>query len=190
MAYPARQKKPWRLRCWLTRHGIGGRRMCPRRQARRRPWCWGKFHMSNHRGHRGTQSGISIQIKFLCAPPCSLWLRFFLIIVGVSVISCAKRPDASTLVVLIESSPANLDPRIGKDAQSERIGELIFDSLVHKDDHFNIQPGVAESWETPDAQTYIFHLHHGIRFHDGRPLSARDVKWTLDTMRNVSLSTV
>ncbi|HMC30262.1 MAG TPA: ABC transporter substrate-binding protein, partial [Candidatus Angelobacter sp.] len=105
-------------------------------------------------------------------------------------ISCAKRPDASTLVVLIESSPANLDPRIGKDAQSERIGELIFDSLVHKDDHFNIQPGVAESWETPDAQTYIFHLHHGIRFHDGRPLTARDVKWTLDTMRNGSLATV
>jgi peptide/nickel transport system substrate-binding protein len=104
--------------------------------------------------------------------------------------SCAKRPDTNTLVVVIESSPANLDPRIGKDAQSERIGELIFDSLVRKDEHFNITPGLAERWETPDPQTYIFHLHHGIRFHDGRPLTARDVKWTLDTMRNGSLATV
>jgi peptide/nickel transport system substrate-binding protein len=104
--------------------------------------------------------------------------------------SCAKPPDANTLIVVIESSPANLDPRIGKDAQSERIDELIFDPLVRKDEHFNITPGVAERWETPDAQTYIFHLHHGIRFHDGRPLTARDVKWTLDTMRNGSLATV
>jgi len=105
-------------------------------------------------------------------------------------LSCATPPDARTLVVLIESAPANLDPRVGKDAQSERIGELIFDSLVRKDDHFNITPGVADSWETPDPQTYIFHLHHGIRFHDGRPLTARDVKWTLDTMRDGSLPTV
>lgn len=104
--------------------------------------------------------------------------------------SCAKRPNTDTLVVVIESSPANLDPRIGKDAQSERIDELIFDSLVRKDEHFNITPGVAERWETPDAQTYIFHLHHGIRFHDGRPLTAKDVKWTLDTMRDGSLATV
>ena len=117
---------------------------------------------------------------------CSLW--FMLLFLGL--ISCAKRPDSNTLVVVIESSPANLDPRIGKDAQSERIDELIFDSLVRKDEHFNITPGVADHWETPDPQTYIFHLHHGIHFHDGRSLTARDVKWSLDTMRNGSLATV
>ena len=109
---------------------------------------------------------------------------------GASLLSCSKKPDADTLVVLIESSPANLDPRVGTDAQSERIDELLFDSLVRKDDHFNLQPGAADSWQTPDPLTYIFHLHHGIRFHDGRPLTARDVKWTLDTMRDGSLMTL
>lgn len=86
--------------------------------------------------------------------------------------------------MLIESSPANLDPRVGTDAFSERIDELIFDSLVRKDEHFNLHPWVAESWETPDPLTYIFHLRSGIRFHDGRPLTARDVKWTIDSMTN------
>jgi peptide/nickel transport system substrate-binding protein len=119
-----------------------------------------------------------------------LWLKGFLLLLCASLLSCAKKPDADTLVVLIESSPANLDPRIGKDAQSERIGELLFDSLVRKDEHFNLLPGVAESWEVPDSQNYIFHIRHGIRFHDGRPLTARDVKWTLDTMRNGSLLTL
>lgn len=140
---------------------------------------------AEERGERGFRA-----MKFLRAPLCSLWFMFFLAVACACLVSCARRPDADTVVVIIESSPANLDPRIGKDAQSERIDELIFDPLVRKDEHYNIQPGVADSWEVPDAQTYIFHLHHGIRFHDGRPLTAKDVKWTLDTTRDGSLATV
>src|SRR5215470_12523147 len=102
----------------------------------------------------------------------------------------SNHPDPKTITLLIESSPANLDPRVGTDAQSERIDELIFDSLVHRDEHFNPQPWVAESWKNPDPKTYIFHLRQGIRFHDGRPLTARDVKWTLDSIRNGSLITL
>ena len=41
-----------------------------------------------------------------------------------------SKPDANTLVMLIESSPTNLDPRIGIDAQSARIDNLIFDDLL------------------------------------------------------------
>src|ERR1041385_1412690 len=122
----------------------------------------------NHREHRETLS-CNPEPAFFAGPgfqkSAPLWLIVFICL---NLISCAKRPDAGTLVVVIESSPANLDPRIGKDAQSERIDELIFDSLVRKDEHFNITPGVADHWETPDPQTYIFHLHHGIHFHDGR----------------------
>jgi peptide/nickel transport system substrate-binding protein len=91
-------------------------------------------------------------------------------------------PPANTVTMLIESSPANLDPRIGTDGQSEHIDSLIFDALVRRDPHFNVQPWVAESWQTPDPLTYVFHLHKDIKFHDGRSLTSRDVKWTLDTI--------
>lgn len=101
----------------------------------------------------------------------------------------AQPPDPNTVAVLIESSPTNLDPRIGTDAQSERIDELIFDSLVKKDARFNLQPDLAISWETPNPLTYIFHLRTGVTFQDGRPFTSRDVKWTLDTVRNHSLRT-
>ena len=107
-----------------------------------------------------------------------------------SLLSCSKKPGANTLVMIIESSPSNLDPRVGTDAQSERIGELIFDSLVHRDEHFNIIPWVAAKWEVPDPKTYIFHLHQGIHFHDGRTLTSRDVKWTLDSVRDGSIITL
>ena len=41
---------------------------------------------------------------------------------------------------------------------------------------------LAESWDTPDPLTYIFHLRNGVKFHDGTPLTSRDVKATIDYM--------
>ncbi len=104
-------------------------------------------------------------------------------------VSCSQRPDPQTLVMVIESSPANLDPRVGTDAQSERIGNLIFDSLLERDDHFDLRPHLAERWEIPDSQTYVFHLRRGVRFHDGRALTSRDVKWTFDSILEGNLRT-
>ena len=99
-----------------------------------------------------------------------------------SLLSCAHRPEADTLVMIIESSPTNLDPRVGLDAQSERIDGLLFDNLLARDEHLSVQPGLAERWEIPDPKTYIFHLHSGVKFSDDRPLTSRDVKWSFDSL--------
>src|SRR5436305_6478767 len=92
-------------------------------------------------------------------------------------LGCGHAPDPNTVTMVIESSPANLDPRVGTDGPSERIDELIFDALLQRDDHFMLRPGLAERWENPDPLTYVFHLRHGVRFHDGRLLTSNDVKW-------------
>jgi len=84
--------------------------------------------------------------------------------------------------MIIESSPTDLDPRVGIDAQSERIDNLLFDDLLDRDEHLNVKPGLAERWEIPDPLTYVFHLHSGVKFHDGHPLTSRDVKWTFDSL--------
>jgi len=90
--------------------------------------------------------------------------------------------EAGTVVVILESSPNNLDPRQGTDAQSERVGGLIFDALVKKDENYNLRPWLATSWEQPDALTWVFHLRDGVRFQDGRPLEAEDVVWTIESL--------
>jgi peptide/nickel transport system substrate-binding protein len=109
---------------------------------------------------------------------------YFLFLGGLTLplLSCSQAPDPNTLVMIIESSPTNLDPRVGIDAQSERIDELIFDALLTRDEHLNVQPGLAERWDIPDSLTYIFHLHPVVTFHDGRRLTSRDVKWTFDSL--------
>jgi peptide/nickel transport system substrate-binding protein len=99
-----------------------------------------------------------------------------------SLTSCSGKADPNTLVMLIESSPTNLDPRVGLDAQSARIDTLIFDDLLSRGDNLDVAPGIAERWEIPDPLTYIFHLHQGVKFHDGHPLTSRDVKWTFDSL--------
>jgi peptide/nickel transport system substrate-binding protein len=100
-----------------------------------------------------------------------------------------QRPDPGIVVFLIETSPTSLDPRVGNDAQSEHIDELLFDGLVERDASFRVRPGLAERWEEPDPLTLIFHLRPNVYFADGRPLTSRDVLWTLNSMRDGTVVT-
>src|ERR1700733_6777663 len=111
----------------------------------------------------------------------SLW-AIAICLVLLPLFACSSKPDPNTLVMIIESSPTNLDPRVGLDAQSERIDDLIFDDLLSRDEHLNVEPGLAERWEVPDPLTYVFHLHHGVKFHNGQSLTSRDVQWTFESL--------
>lgn len=107
------------------------------------------------------------------------------------VTGCKTQPNeqSGTVRFLIESSPTNLDLRQGTDAQAERVGALIYDALVRRDEHFNLQPWLAKSWERPDPQTWVFHLRDGVRFQDGKLLSADDVAWSIRSMSDGTLVT-
>jgi peptide/nickel transport system substrate-binding protein len=57
---------------------------------------------------------------------------------------------------------------------------LIFDSLIEKDDQ-GLIPWLAESWDiSSDSKEYIFHLRNDVRWQDGEPFTANDVKFTID----------
>ncbi len=111
------------------------------------------------------------------------FLRYLLLFLALFLTSCSSAPrDANHLIFVIESNPANLDPRFSSDAQSQRIDRLLFDGLVEHDAQMNLHGDLAESWDTPDPITYIFHLRKDVFFHDGRPVSSRDVQATFTFM--------
>lgn len=87
-----------------------------------------------------------------------------------------------TIQVDLETSPVSTDPRFATDATSSRLNELIFDSLVKTDHDGRMVGSLAESIVRPSATEVIFHLRHGVRFSDGHPLTARDVKFTYDSI--------
>src|ERR1700758_1772900 len=108
------------------------------------------------------------------------------------IVSCSSNrgaEEAGTVNFLIESMPANLDPRIGTDAQSQHLDGLIFDSLLAHDAQMNIVADLAERWEAREPLTYIFHLRQGVKFHDGRPLSSADVKFTFVSILDGTVKT-
>ncbi len=112
------------------------------------------------------------------------------LVILLPLIGCQQpRNDPQTVVVAIENSPNSLDPRIGTDAMAERIGGLLFDALVKKDEHFEMRPWLATSWSQPDPLTWVFHLRNGVRFSDGRSLNAEDVAWTINSLTDGSLLT-
>ncbi len=132
-------------------------------------------------GHQ--PSAISHQVKTHLRTTLPRYLALLLLCFGCcALLSCSHTSRPDELVMIIESSPANLDPRVGLDAQSENIDSLLFDNLLSRDERLNVQPGLAERWEVPDSKTYVFHLRPGVKFSDGRPLTSRDVKWSFDSL--------
>jgi peptide/nickel transport system substrate-binding protein len=120
-----------------------------------------------------------------------LWRFLCLLWLFLPLTACTARTstDPDLITVALDQPPTNLDPRIGVDASSERFFQIIFSSLVRKDEHSQIQPDLAASWDIPDAKTYIFHLRHGVLFHDGRPMTSRDVVFTFRSILDRSVQT-
>jgi peptide/nickel transport system substrate-binding protein len=86
------------------------------------------------------------------------------------------------LNVGIESQPLNLDPRFATDANSVRVGGLIYNSLLRADANGQLTTELAEQWTMVDERNYVFELRRDVNFHDGRALTARDVKYTYDSI--------
>ena len=78
----------------------------------------------------------------------------------------------------LASEPVNLDPRFATDATSARINRLLYRRLVDFDEHMRPVASLA-TWERLSGEHYRFHLaRERSPFHDGRPLTSRDVAAT------------
>lgn len=84
-----------------------------------------------------------------------------------------------TLVVDLVNEPASLDPHLQWNPDSYYVYRNIFDNLLARDDASEIVPHVATSWEYVDDTTVDFEIRDGITFHDGEPLTAEDVVYSI-----------
>lgn len=75
----------------------------------------------------------------------------------------------------------SLDPAKETDGESLNVCDNIFDTLVQfKDGSTEIEPGLAEKWDvSADGLNYTFHLRPGVKFHDGTPMNADAVVFSL-----------
>ena len=91
----------------------------------------------------------------------------------------------TTKFVQLFVDPPTLDPHLTTDATSARIIVEVFGGLVTIDPNLDIVPDLAESWDiSEDGRVYTFHLRPDAVFHDGKPVTARDVQWSLERVTN------
>ncbi|MFQ5872958.1 MAG: ABC transporter substrate-binding protein [Dehalococcoidia bacterium] len=79
------------------------------------------------------------------------------------------------------SDPPTLDPALTSDTTSATVVVEVFSGLVSIDEQLNIVPDIAEGWDiSDDGRTYTFYLRKDVKFHDGKPVTAHDFKYSME----------
>jgi len=89
-------------------------------------------------------------------------------------------PAKVTLTLGVDEEAVGLDPNKVTAFSSFRRIDLLYNKLVTYDPDLRVVGDLAESWETPDARTYVFHLRKGVQFHDGQEMTSEDVAFTIE----------
>lgn len=92
----------------------------------------------------------------------------------------ANAPKGGIINLNFEEEPASIHPITSTDGYAADIHGLACDSLLSRDaTTYDFKPRLATSWETSkDGKQYTFKLRDNIFFHDGKPVTAEDVKFT------------
>src|SRR2546425_3932702 len=97
--------------------------------------------------------------------------------------ACRRR--SGVFVIALSDPIRTIDPigAASTEAAPERVRVLIFNSLVKKDEKFDYVPELASKIDrSEDGLTFTFALRDGVTFHDARPFTSADAKYTIDTL--------
>ena len=104
------------------------------------------------------------------------------VLVGTGVAEAQKR--GGTVVVGNDDDAVGLDPHLSFAFASGNFYEHVYTGLTRFNARMEIEADLATSWEVPIPTTYVFRLRRGVRFHNGREMTAEDVKYSIDRVRD------
>ncbi len=93
------------------------------------------------------------------------------------------------IVIGVQQEPEMLNEILNSMATNNMVCNLIFSKFVKYDDHFRLVPdlitripSVENGGVSADHRVYTYYLRSGVRWHDGQPLTSRDVRFTFDVI--------
>jgi peptide/nickel transport system substrate-binding protein len=95
----------------------------------------------------------------------------------------AKQPIVVTVVQ--QQDTTTVDPTVATGVEIAVVNSQHSEQLVRNNDKMQLEGRLAESWKiSDDIKSVTFHLRRGVKFHDGSEMTAEDVKFTLDRIRD------
>lgn len=95
---------------------------------------------------------------------------------------------AADLAVGISTEPSSVDPQFSRTGNNQNLAQQVFGRLVEPDANLQVKPNLAESWKNVDPLTWEVKLRSGVKFHDGSPLTAEDVVYSLERVSKIENS--
>lgn len=106
--------------------------------------------------------------------------RLYYLVALLVFFGCEREHDPNTLTHSLASDIRGFDPALATDIRSGQTMSLVYDNLVRFGEGTDLLPALAKVWEVNKSGIiYTFHLRKNIFFHDGSPLTARDVVYSL-----------
>ncbi|WP_052404739.1 ABC transporter substrate-binding protein [Bacillus rubiinfantis] len=89
-----------------------------------------------------------------------------------------------TLTFALPGDIVSLDPAFSYDFTTNPVVTQITEGLLKFDEKGQLQPLLAESWESPDSKTYIYKIRKDVKFADGTPMSIDDVIFSMERIKD------
>ena len=104
---------------------------------------------------------------------------------SVSTFALAQEPKlGGTINAVIQPEPPGLMLALVQNGPTQMVSGNIYEGLLRYNKKLEPEPGLAESWTiSPDAKTYTFKLKQGLTWHDGKPFTAADVLFSIETLK-------
>jgi len=112
-------------------------------------------------------------------------LRLGVVFLAGALASCGGSDPPPTLVLAMEQDVLTLDPHQHDDSVTHSVLSNVYESLVTFDPEMRLVPALAVGGSNPNDLTWRFRLRAGVRFHDGRPLTAADVRYSFERARRM-----
>jgi len=106
--------------------------------------------------------------------------KLLIILMTASLLWCRPVGNGRVVYLAMEDDILTLDPFLHDDSITHSVLSNIYDALVAFDAEMRLVPALAISWENHDERTWRFYLRPGVKFHDGRKLTSKDVKYSLE----------
>lgn len=99
--------------------------------------------------------------------------------IGVAVLAAACGASAQTLRWASQGDPQTMDPHSQNETLTNNVNGQIYERLTNRNAKLELVPGLAAEWTQTAPLTWRFKLRPGVKFHDGTPLTADDVVFSI-----------